>query len=466
MAIATQPAVLSMAWASNSAADKNDIPVTMQVADMSNDGAASWSMGFPSQTSLSQGQGGYYVARKDINGALNTLSQFALFAQSGAVYNWSASVDYATGAHVRGSDGVEYIAVANSGPDVSSAVNPTTDVNYTTWKPYLRSIADFIYPVGSIYMSVNNTSPAVLFGGTWARISGQFLLGAGSGYNAGDAGGNPNGLHTLQIEEMPAHNHNVTVNNGGAISDLTITTTGAGGHSHSLDIANGAQSNGNHAHSVTVAEKTVSSTTGGQSATHTHTVTLTETTFSNAALANGGHKHSRGTMNIVGTYDAYDLNTSHAYPTSTTKPSVTGAFGYTTNSNGWSDEGDGHAQGRYTITFDASKTGAWTGKTDEQGSHTHNVKIPKTTLTCGNASVGHTHSVSVTVPAQTVNTTTVGAHTHKVVGNTSSVDNHTHNVTINVAAHTHTATTANRGGNTAVNIMPPYLVVNIWKRTA
>lgn len=35
-----------------------------------------------------------------------------------------------------------------------------------------------IYPVGSIYMSVNNTSPQTLFGGTWERIKGKFLLSA------------------------------------------------------------------------------------------------------------------------------------------------------------------------------------------------------------------------------------------------------------------------------------------------
>lgn len=46
-----------------------------------------------------------------------------------------------------------------------------------------------IYPVGSIYMSVNSTNPGTLFGGTWARIKDTFLLSAGDTYNAGDTGG-------------------------------------------------------------------------------------------------------------------------------------------------------------------------------------------------------------------------------------------------------------------------------------
>ena len=36
------------------------------------------------------------------------------------------------------------------------------------------------YPVGAIYLSVNDTDPATLFGGTWERMSqGRFLIGAG-----------------------------------------------------------------------------------------------------------------------------------------------------------------------------------------------------------------------------------------------------------------------------------------------
>lgn len=63
------------------------------------------------------------------------------------------------------------------------------------------------YPVGAIYLSVTEVNPAALFGGTWERIGGRFLLGADSTYTAGSTGGEA--AHTLTVDEMPRHNHEV-----------------------------------------------------------------------------------------------------------------------------------------------------------------------------------------------------------------------------------------------------------------
>ena len=52
------------------------------------------------------------------------------------------------------------------------------------------------YPIGSIYLSVNNTSPASLFGGTWEKIQDRFLLASGS-YALGAEGGSTSHNHTL-----------------------------------------------------------------------------------------------------------------------------------------------------------------------------------------------------------------------------------------------------------------------------
>ena len=70
-----------------------------------------------------------------------------------------------------------------------------------------NELLDLIYPVGSIYMSVNSTSPATLFGGTWVQIEDTFLLASGSNYAAGSTGGEA--AHTLTVDEMPAHSHSV-----------------------------------------------------------------------------------------------------------------------------------------------------------------------------------------------------------------------------------------------------------------
>lgn len=69
----------------------------------------------------------------------------------------------------------------------------------------MNKIVDLIYPVGAIYMSVNSTSPQILFGGSWERIRDKFLLSAGSTYSAGATGGES--THTLSSDEMPKHTH-------------------------------------------------------------------------------------------------------------------------------------------------------------------------------------------------------------------------------------------------------------------
>ena len=69
------------------------------------------------------------------------------------------------------------------------------------------------FPIGSIYMSLNNTNPSTYFGGTWVQIKDRFLLGAGSSYVAGNTGGEV--THTLTVDEMPSHNHYIKSYRGG-----------------------------------------------------------------------------------------------------------------------------------------------------------------------------------------------------------------------------------------------------------
>ena len=71
------------------------------------------------------------------------------------------------------------------------------------------STIDKIYPVGSIYISVNDVNPSELFGGSWEQIKDRFLLAAGNTYNAGSVGGEA--THKLTVDEIPTHTHQTKV---------------------------------------------------------------------------------------------------------------------------------------------------------------------------------------------------------------------------------------------------------------
>lgn len=67
------------------------------------------------------------------------------------------------------------------------------------------TLLDLVYPVGSIYMSVNSVSPETFLGGEWTQIQDTFLLSAGSTYTAGDTGGSA--TVTLTVDQIPSHSH-------------------------------------------------------------------------------------------------------------------------------------------------------------------------------------------------------------------------------------------------------------------
>lgn len=78
-----------------------------------------------------------------------------------------------------------------------------SDTNIRVWidtDDDASRIVDLVYPIGSIYMSVNSSSPVVLFGGTWERIQDTFLLAAGNTYSGGGTGGAEKHTHEYGIQ--------------------------------------------------------------------------------------------------------------------------------------------------------------------------------------------------------------------------------------------------------------------------
>lgn len=82
----------------------------------------------------------------------------------------------------------------------------------TSW----MNLMDIIYPVGSIYLSASNASPANIIGGSWKQITEKFLFAAGENYACGQTGGEEK--HTLITDEIPSHTHDINLyyhSNGG-----------------------------------------------------------------------------------------------------------------------------------------------------------------------------------------------------------------------------------------------------------
>ena len=103
-----------------------------------------------------------------------------------------------------------------------------------------KSLIDLIYPVGAIYISSINVNPETLFGGKWAKLEDVFLLGASANYPEGSTGGEAS--HTLTVDEMPSHKHEIYQHVNG-YNFAVVTGYGDAGGSKIAMGANGGVSN-------------------------------------------------------------------------------------------------------------------------------------------------------------------------------------------------------------------------------
>lgn len=162
--------------------------------------------------------------------------------------------------------------------------------------PSFQTIFEKIYPVGSIYMSMNNTSPGVLFGGTWGRISERFLVGATDNQVTvapGFTGGN--GTITLNKENLPAHTHTVPAHTH------TATETSAGSHTHNIYIRED-NAKGGTAERIGAATSYKKARATSSAGAHTHKVTV-----SSAAATNTGSIGDAKPVNIIPPFIAVNM---------------------------------------------------------------------------------------------------------------------------------------------------------------
>lgn len=152
-------------------------------------------------------------------------------------------------------------------------VNPSGIYTY-------KSVADIVYPIGSIYLSVNNIDPGTIFGGTWVSWgSGQVPVGVNTSVSqfakVEQTGGEI--THTLTTAEMPSHDHSIsggacTTGSGGShnhtygatVHPAVGFTLGSNGYSTVTGDNQNTSSNGNHSHSVPDHAHDIGNTGGGQ----------------------------------------------------------------------------------------------------------------------------------------------------------------------------------------------------------
>lgn len=265
------------------AADVSVIPGTTP----SGSGAFSYQSAFPQITAIPLTAGGVAPMREDFNAVFKLLSQHVHFLQSGSLYTWNNALDYLKGAHILGSDGVEYIAQASSGPNVPDvgAQNPVSD-DGTFWKVVNSGNDAGAVPIGGILpfsgtfggtgnrfpIPLGSSVPLLSFclcDGTTTNglpvpdLRGLFIRGASDSVPAGSTGGSETHAHglsgtvgetTLSVEQLATHSHQIDTNNsyqGAAcvssgnipqpIASLSSKTAGGSQpHTHTLSGSSGA----------------------------------------------------------------------------------------------------------------------------------------------------------------------------------------------------------------------------------
>lgn len=153
--------------------------------------------------------------------------------------------------------------------------------------PILKRMFNLMYPVGSIYMSINATSPAVLFGGTWTKIQGRFLWATASTPTA-TGGSRTTDSTALTASQIPSHNHSISITSGGGGSHYhTIMYGGPAGNPVNISYESGSIKTLNLPNWTWV-NSAYSNLYASSVADHTHSVSGT----SGSTGSGGGHTHT------------------------------------------------------------------------------------------------------------------------------------------------------------------------------
>ena len=137
-----------------------------------------------------------------------------------------------------------------------------------------------VYPVGSIYLSVNSTNPSSYFGGTWvAWGSGRVPIGVNTSDTSFNTVEKTGGAKTVSI----AHTHKVTGNSG----STTLTINQIPKHAHNIRRTGLSGSPGYGGFYQTTGDPEpfdTEDTGGGQG--HNHSINLTSASGGSSSVSN------------------------------------------------------------------------------------------------------------------------------------------------------------------------------------
>lgn len=235
----------------------------------------------------------------------------------------------------------------------------------------VSDLLSLMYPVGSLYMSVNSTNPGTLFGGTWEQIKGKFLVAGGAD---GFTPGTPGGQKTISY--TPA----------GTVGNTTLTTSQIPSHTHTFT--------------------GTSATTSSNGGSHTHT---------GPSHSHGLNSHTHSIPALSGTAASAGAHTHPIwYHVSTAPASILRAWGFlwenigtfTKTSDGIGNDSSGAHT--HSVTTVANTTGGSTASTAAAG-----------TGATGSTSIAHTHTLTAT--GSNANTGGGGAHNHGFTGTAATL---------------------------------------------
>ncbi|WP_347256437.1 phage tail spike protein [Anaerostipes sp. PC18] len=175
---------------------------------------------------------------------------------------------------------------------VNTAVNTANNAANTAEqvKVEMDAVTNKLWPVGSIYISVNNANPASFFGGSWtAFATGRTIVGVDTSQGEFNAVEKSGGHKELQSHAHGLNNHVHSLNNHThSVPNHVHTMQGAGNHFHYLGINKSAVQKGTSYNKPNNFESGSTSYKSNTTGNHAHTMNSSGTCTTGGNSGNTG----------------------------------------------------------------------------------------------------------------------------------------------------------------------------------